>query len=454
MDLDSAALWFATRSDKTHDALIKLGVTRKLLNGHGRDAWDFIGEYRTEHGGVPPAGIIAERFGVAVGLPEPDSEGIVVAPTFVVDQLFERAQYKALSHGIAKADQLLEEGEQQEASTEVIKLADYLRSAGTSQLQVHSLSEIAEDVYSMYERIERGEIGVPFPWEVMTNMTLGMWPGTLTFYVARPGVGKTWTAVIIAMHAWAAGKRVLIVSPELARVELGERMVAKYGQIPYKDMVSATLGAGGGKAHLRKVIDELKKSAQNLFILDNEEKLQPRFIEQAIQLVEPDLVLFDSIYMLRAEEGKVKSGPGSKGDRMERLIGTVDWMRKLSRRQWSFAMGGLPIVGIHQLSRDGKVRKESARNMKQGRGTGGLEDAIALTDALYWNAHNLFAMFQDEYMRQDKQLLYVPLKVRRQAMASSLVIRWDMEAMDFSQLGTRVTASEEYKDEEGSEVPY
>lgn len=214
------------------------------------------------------------------------------------------------------------------------------------------------------------------------------------------------------------------------------------------------LGAGGGKVHLRKVVDELKKVGQRLFILDNEEKLQPKFIEQAIQMTEPDLVIFDSIYMLRAEEGKVKSGPGSKGDRMERLISTVDWMRKLSRRQWSFALEGLPLVGIHQLSREGKVRKESARNMKQGRGTGGLEDAVALTDALYWNAHNLFAMFQDEYMRQDKQLLYVPLKVRRQAMASSLVIKWDMEAMDFSQLGTRVQASEEYKDEEGSEVPY
>lgn len=454
MDLDSAALWFATRSEKTYESLLRMGVTRKLLNGQGREAWDFIAEYRTEHGGVPPAGVVADRFGVSVKLPDPDSDDVMVAPTFVVDQLFERAHYKALTHGIAKADKLLEEGEQKDATDEVIKLADYLRTSTMAQLQVHTLADIAEDVFSLYERIERGEIGVPFPWEVMTNMTLGMWPGTLTFYVARPGVGKTWTAVIIAMHAWAAGKKVLIVSPELGRVELGERMVAKYGQIPYKDMVSATLGAGGGKVHLRKVVDELKKVGQRLFILDNEEKLQPKFIEQAIQMTEPDLVIFDSIYMLRAEEGKVKSGPGSKGDRMERLISTVDWMRKLSRRQWSFALEGLPLVGIHQLSREGKVRKESARNMKQGRGTGGLEDAVALTDALYWNAHNLFAMFQDEYMRQDKQLLYVPLKVRRQAMASSLVIKWDMEAMDFSQLGTRVQASEEYKDEEGSEVPY
>lgn len=453
MDLDSAALWFATRSDKTHDALVRMGLTRKLLNGAAKQAWDFIGSYRTEHGSIPPAGVVAERFGVAVAPPQQDDEEVSVAHTYVVDQLWERAQHKALLHGLGESEKKLEEGEQTEAVAEVIKLADYLRKSRTSQLQVHSLAQTAEDVYALYERIERGEIGVPFPWEVMTNMTLGMWPGTLTFYVARPGVGKTWTAVIIAMHAWSSGKRVLIVSPELARVELSERMVSKYGQIPYKDMVSATLGTIG-KPHLRKVIDELKQKGHNLFILDNEEKLQPEYIEQAILMLEPDLVIFDSIYMLRVEDGKVKKGPGSKGAPMERLISTIDWMRMLSRRQWSFAPDGLPLVGIHQLSREGKVRKEAARNLKQGRGTGGLEDAVALSDALFWNAHNLFAMYQDEYMRQDKQLLYVPLKVRRQAMASSLVVKWDMETMDFSQIGTRVTESDEYKDEEGSAVPY
>lgn len=455
MDLDSAILWYASRGSKTHDTLKKMGVHRKLLNGAAREAWDFIDEYREEHGDVPPHGVIENEFDVPVHAPvEDDEDGVFVAHTYVVNELFTRFQHRSLSYGIMRAHEALQEGEQAESVEEVLKLADHLRGAQTSQLQIHSLSDIAEDVLKFYDEIKSGVTGVPFPWQIMTDMTLGMWPGTLTFFVARPGVGKTWTAILIAMNAWASGKKVLIVSPELARVELGERMVAKYGKLPYKDMVSGTLPDIGAYPKLKKSVEELKANAKNLFILDNEEKLNPESIEQAIQLVEPDLVLFDSIYMLRVEQGKVRKGAGSKGDRMERLISTIDWMRVLSRRQWSFAPDGLPIVGIHQLSRDGKLRKDAARSLKQGNGTGGLEDAVALSDTLFWNAHNLFAMYQDDHMRRDKNLIYVPLKVRRQALSSSLVIRWDMENMDFQQLGTKITDDEDEYEGEDDDVPY
>ena len=268
-------------------------------------------------------------------------------------------------------------------------------------------------------------------------------------------VHNTWTAVLMAMHAWEKGARkILLVSPELGRIEMGERMVSKYGEFSYKDMVGATLGDLAEK-NLRKVVEELHGGAgDKLHILDDEDKLQPDYIEQAIDAVEPDLVLIDSLYMLKVEKGNVKSGAGSKGDRMERVVETINWMRQLSRRKRSWAPNGLPVVGIHQLSRNAKVSSEAAQALKAGRGTGGMEDAVALSDALYWNAHNLFAMFQDSYMRQDKQLMYVPLKARRQAKISSLVIRWDMETMDFGELGTKVSDDQGYEDKDGDEVPY
>jgi replicative DNA helicase len=293
-------------------------------------------------------------------------------------------------------------------------------------------------VLEQYERTERGEIGIPFPWPTMTAMTMGLWPGTLTFFVARPGVGKTWTAVIMALFAWAAGKKVLIVSPELNRVELGERFVAKYGAYSYSDMVTAKLGLMG-KAALKRTVDELVQKGDNLFILDDEEHIGPESIEQAIETVEPDIILIDSLYMLRVEQGKIKGkGPGSKNSaasRSDRIVETVDWARGLSRRVQR------PIVGISQLSRDAKMKKEAADSLKRGKGTGGLEDAVALSDALFQDAHNLFALFQDRDMRLDKQLVYVPLKVRRQAMISHVCVRWDMEKMDFSEIGSFVPNS-------------
>jgi replicative DNA helicase len=352
------------------------------------------------------------------------------------------------------ATKALDDGEQTAARDEVLRLADHLRSDRMTQLQIHTLGDVAPEVVAMYERVKRGEIGVPFPWQIMTDMTLGMWPGTLTFFVARPGVGKTWTAVITALHAWKVAKvKVLIVSPELGRVELGERLISAHGQFSYRDIVSGTLGDLAEQKLVSLASDLAKGGGDGLFILDDEDKLSPDYIEQAIEATEPALVLIDSLYMLRVEQGKIKSGAGSRGDRMERVVETVNWMRGVSRRKRPFAPTGLPVVGIHQLSREGRPKREAVQALKSGRSTGGLEDTVALSDALFWNAHNLFAMYQDPYMRQDKQLMYVPLKARRQATMSSLVIRWDMDAMDFQEIGTKVTDAEGYKDQE-EEAPY
>lgn len=450
MDIDASVIWFATRSETALRHARGLGVTDRILNGSAKTAWKFIGEYHDKYGAIPSIGIIVENSGCVVKPPEEEDR---VSLQFIVDKLFDRHEFRSLQHGLGKSHEALENGNQADAVDEVLKLADHLRSGKASQLQIHTLGDVAPQVLALYERVKRGEIGVPFPWQTMTDMTLGMWPGTLTFFVARPGVGKTWSAVIMALHAWKeAHLKVLIVSPELGRVELGERLVSKYGEFAYKDVISATLGDMAEKK-FREVIDTLRAGGDGLFILDDEDKLGPDYIEQAIDAVEPSLVVIDSLYMLRVEQGKVKSGAGSRGDRMERVVETINWMRRLSRRKRPFAPEGLPIVGIHQLSREGKVKSDAAQALKAGRGTGGLEDAVALSDVLFWNAHNLFAMYQDAYMRQDKQLMYVPLKARRQAKMSSLVIRWDMETMNFSELGTKVM-EEGYEDGDAGGTPY
>lgn len=246
-------------------------------------------------------------------------------------------------------------------------------------------------------------------------------------------VHNSWVAVLVALTAWAGGQRkVLIVSPELNRVELAERAIAAHGHIPYTELVQGMLGNIAEK-ELRRVVDGLHQVAGNLVIVDNEDRLSPIQIEQAVDVLQPDLVVVDSLYMLRASQpspGKGKGGAATS--RQDRLVEIVDWMRRLARSR------RIPVVGIHQLSRDGKVHKDAVRALKAGQGTGGLENAVAVTDTLLWAAHNLFALYQDKYMREDKIMLIVPLKVRRHANISSIVTKWDMVSMQFDEIGTRV----------------
>jgi replicative DNA helicase len=419
-----------------------------MFRGAAKTAWRFVDEYERSHEEVPGIGLVCENSGLAVGEPE-DDEDEKVSISYVADKLYERYRFWCLQHGTNKVVEHLDDGEYDEAEGEVHKLSEHLRTLTKGQSQLYTLADIAPEVLALYERTKSGEIGVPFPWDAMNEMTLGLWPQTLTFFVARPGVGKTWTAIIIALHAWAMGKKVLVVSPEMSRVELGERVVAKYGKIAYGDLVSANLGNGvggrGGEHHLRAVIKDLETKTENFYVLDDEERLEPKFIEQAIDAIEPDLVIVDSVYMMRVEEGKVKSGAGSKGSRYDRIHETVDWLRRMSR------IKKVPVIGVSQLNRDGKVKKADLRHMKAGKGTGGLENTLAMTDTLLWDVHNLFAVWQDDDMRTDNQLMFVPLKARRRARACHVVIRWDMTTMDFEQIGTQVISSKgdsDFKDDD------
>jgi replicative DNA helicase len=246
-------------------------------------------------------------------------------------------------------------------------------------------------------------------------------------------------------------KKVLLVSPEMNRVEMGERFVVKHGGFNYGDVVSATLGMYA-EPQFFKTIEEIQASpeAANLFILDDEDKLEPTFIEEAIEATDADLVGIDSAYMLKVAQKGIKSGPGSRGDRQERMVQTVDWMRSTSRRTQK------PVCAISQLARAGKVKKSAKETLKKGLGTGGLEDHLAFSDTLFQDCHNLFALFQDDDMKLDKQMLFVPLKARRQALWSAVVSRWDMDEMNFEEIGTSVISddSDDDFDDKGHDYVY
>lgn len=53
-----------------------------------------------------------------------------------------------------------------------------------------SLLDLGDKVLENYARAAAGFSGVALPWPILNEMTMGMWPGTVTFFVARPGVGK------------------------------------------------------------------------------------------------------------------------------------------------------------------------------------------------------------------------------------------------------------------------
>jgi hypothetical protein len=124
---------------------------------------------------------------------------------------------------------------------------------------------------------------------------------------------------------------------------------------------------------------------------------------------------------------------GAKGDRSEKAIAVAEWASRFCKKAKDGE--GIPIVGISQLARPGDKKGSVANSAAAQNQVENLRNQLALSDQFLWYVNNLFAIVQDDDMRADKVLEYVPLKLRRSVFRQNVRVRWDMDEMDFSEIG-------------------
>jgi replicative DNA helicase len=273
-----------------------------------------------------------------------------------------------------------------------------------------SLPDMGDEVLAIYDRIAHGYAGIPLPWPTINAMTSGMWPKTLTMFVARPGVGKSFTSVIAGRHAWMEGHRVLIVSPEMSKDEIAERFFAIHANVSYLHMVRGTM-SDYEMPQLQGTVWEAK-GKPGLYIMDADDDLTLRGIEAAVRACRPDLLAIDSLYSLRV-----------KGERRDKLLLALEWFIATLKQ---FRIAG---VGFIQLNRAAEVSEKKGGGIRLG--------TIALADEAGQDAHTVFALEQDKDMRDDKRMRIKPLKLRRGsfgAHSQGVDVWWDFSSMRWMEI--------------------
>jgi replicative DNA helicase len=353
-----------------------------------------------------------------------------VDASFALQQFLQRKMFRSISAAVERTSEALRKNDpdaaldvMQEFAAETVGV-----SAGSIPANIFSLGE---SVRQSYDLVKSGYMGVPLPWTSMTELTMGLWPGTATYFVARPGVGKTQVATLTALDAWKDKKRVLIISPEMSKSEIAERFFVAHSGVSASNLVRGTL-SGFEEKKLFDTIDGLK-GEDGLYVMDSTDDLTVNGMESAIRSLKPDLVAVDSIYMLRF-----------KGDKSERTQRAVDWIRQSAKRN------EVPFVAFHQLSR------LATKDKKHG---GGYDtSAIALTDQLLWDAHAVFIMEQDSDMKADRRLKFHVGKLRRGSHdGEPIEVHWDFEKMKFDEITDEEKADScDFCDDEydGYSVPF
>lgn len=404
----------------TPNKVMAVDVDASFLVDEGAiGAFNFVHLHITETGKVPARVVVEERFPV---LRSPDEARDQVAVEWVVRELRKRKTFSLIQRGLSDAVGELK-AQSSESALEVIDRMIRDVEAVRQKVKIHDIQQIGPQLIQLYEDIKSGKMGVEFPWRSVNMMTRGMWPETVTFFAARPGTGKTFVVIILSRFAHLNGGRVLIVSPEMNSLEMGERFFSIEAGVAYSDVISGELGqvadADGVSAEQRYVtaIQSQIGPGPGPWIVDDEERLTAPALEATIAALQPELLAVDAAYLLRI----------GKGSRYERIIEIVEWLRYVSKKFH------LAVVATSQLT------KEAEKKGMVGQLT------VALTDTINWDAHNLFALKQTPEMREDKKLAIHPLKVRRLARAygkNSIDVHWDMQRMCFDEVEER----DEFKD--------
>lgn len=209
--------------DAKHKAIFSAMATMK----NNREAIDIVTlDSRIERGGKAkltggPA-YLAELLGAVPSAVNARHYAEIVTETATQRGLLDAA------NTVAKLayDDALDKGERQGLAESAVFAVRRSQSG-----DVIRLAEVANEVWSEYERIQSGEIppAIRTGYKDIDRYLTGWRRQELTTIAARPGIGKTALLLGMALKAAKAGYGVLVFSAEMARKSCVERMVRMAG---------------------------------------------------------------------------------------------------------------------------------------------------------------------------------------------------------------------------------
>lgn len=409
MDIDKALAVAVLREGKAGlRRLVDKGVSLDFLAEDGGKALAFIIERAKKDGEVPSMEIVSHGTGVPL---DTQMQGTV---DYWADKVLDRHITRRVEKAMIEVASLLQTNPQESLTTMDQFLRD-MRKERLAGALVESLPALGPNVIAYYERIKKGEKGILSPWKTINDATLGFWPEDLALFVARLGIGKTWTSIMLAGTAWEQEivnpdgtkrpVRVLYATTEMAKERIAMRWYAIKLKLPYKALRTGQLGTFLEKK-LYEGVQEFV-SSPNFNIVGGNFDFSMESFDAAIEECNADIVVLDGAYLLKV--------PGLT--RQERAANAFDELKRINKRR------KVPILVTMQFNRE--VKTNQAKTVQA--------ESIALTDVAGWNADLIYGLIQTDEMKKNRRMMLKPLKVR-EGESDEIECNWDFELMDFSEL--------------------
>lgn len=163
--------------------------------------------------------------------------------------------------------------------------------------------EWLEDKINAYQRDE--PLGIPTGLRVFDAYQQGWQPGESAMFIGPKGIGKSWLMMYEAVTAYAAGFKVLFLSPEMSWEQCALRFDVLLAH-KFKQQFSHDVLTSGKDADVEAYSEWLESlTAREDFICVDNADLQGFTLDSCLALIEeyqPDLTVLDGIHLVKSRE--------------------------------------------------------------------------------------------------------------------------------------------------------
>ena len=234
---------------------------------------------------------------------------------------------------VESAQKLIEGTESGEDINTLLDKFERATEAPEASQDNNSLGDIMANIFDELESgtvIDKVKTGIP----IIDKCTNGIAPSELVTIGAKSGVGKSALAVRIAINMFKAGKKVLIVSREMSKKQVAERILLSHSGVTKEQYENRDFNDD----QWVRIVETMEAfSGDGIIIDDKISTIQE--IKQAVRRIKPDVLIVDYVQLLT---------PSNPRDSRERQVAEIS--RELKKMTSDFDM---VVIQLTQLAEKG-----------------------------------------------------------------------------------------------------
>ena len=292
---------------------------------------------------------------------------------------------------------------------------------------IKSLSDIvkpANNGKSLFLMVEKHKANCFVPKEnghrigfMEVDMDLGgLEPGDLIVIGARPSVGKTSFAVLIADYMAKCGIKTMLFNLEMSEKQIYERMVSRESGIPLYRIRTGTKYLNDEEEIRFSAANEVLSRMPNLIFVTGGQTVSE--IKKSIKEAKAEVIIIDYLQLITPENSY-------KGNRYAE-VGAISHGLKAIARDLN-----IPVIVLTQLNREVEKRRDKKPTMADLRESGDVEQDASVI-MLLWNENE-----------EDGSRKCLKIEKNRQGTKGMYHLDFDGSRMIFTQGGWQETDEKE-----------